>query len=150
MNNLRRSAVVFALGVAAVAGAAACGSDGPTSPAASASDTIAGSFTLDKVNTTSLPVTIASDPGNYSLEITAGSAVLQGNGQQFIIAITSKETVAGHASTYIDSTSGTWTQITGAITFTMTGGGTATSTGVWDGTTLTIVQDADTYIFKKQ
>lgn len=149
MNNLRRSIVVVALAGAAIAGAA-CGSDSPSGPVASASDTIAGSFTLDKVNTTSLPATIASDPGTYSLQITAGSAVLQGNGQQFTIAITSRETVDTHASTYVDSTTGTWTQLTGTITFTVTAGGTTTSTGTWDGTNLTIVQDGDTYIFKKQ
>jgi N-acetyl-beta-hexosaminidase len=137
--------------VAAAAGAACGGSDSPTGPAPSPSDTIAGSFTLNKVNTSGLPATIASDPGNYSLQITAGSAVLQGNGTQFIIAITSKETVAGHASTYIDSTSGTWTQLTAAITFTRTAGGaTTTSTAMWDGTNLTIISDGDTYIFKKR
>lgn len=148
MRNLRRGVVVLAVAAVTAAGAACGGSDSSTGHHASASDTIAGNFTLSKVNTSALPATIASDPGNYSLEITAGSAVLQGNGTSFIIAMTSKETVAGHASTYVDSTRGTWTQLTGTITLTMTSSA-GTSTGAWDGTNLTIVQDGDTYIFKK-
>ena len=148
MRNLRRGVVVLAVAAVTAAGAACGGSDSSTGPHGSPSDTIAGSFTLSTVNTSALPATILSDPGTYSLQITAGSVVLQGNGQQFIMSLTQKETVGTAVSTYVDSTRGTWTQLTGTITLTMTSSA-GTSTGAWDGTNLTIVQDGDTYIFKK-
>src|SRR6202795_4494445 len=103
MDNLRRGAIVFAVAAVTAEGAACGGTVSAAAPPPTSKDTIAGTFALNKVNTSALPATIAADPGNYSLEITAGLALLQGNGQQFVMVVTTKETVAGHASTYIDS-----------------------------------------------
>lgn len=142
---------LLAAAVAATAVGAACSKDNaPTSPTKNPSptDTVAGSFALSTVDTKALPFAIASDPGNYSLEITAGTAVLQSTGQ-FTMTITSRETVAGYASTYIDSTSGTWTQQAGAVVFTIPATS-ATSVAAWDGANLSMVQDSVTYVYKKR
>lgn len=139
--------MVTAAAFAAAIGAA-CGNDSPTSNSHTGkpTDTVAGNFTLSKVNAAALPVAIFSDPGNYTLEITAGTFVLQTTGQ-YVASTTSRETVAGHASIYVDTTRGTWTQLAGAITLVQ---GSSTVVGAWDGNTLTLVQDSVTYAYKKQ
>lgn len=56
-----------------------------------------------------------SDTG-FTLEVTAGSIAITANGR-WVSKITSRETVAGYASTYIDSTWGTWTAANRLATF---------------------------------
>ncbi|HYV95958.1 MAG TPA: hypothetical protein VE967_00735 [Gemmatimonadaceae bacterium] len=124
--------------LAALAGViGACGSndstgpDGPGDPNTSA----AGVFTLTKVDSKSLPFTVLTD-SFYTLEVTSGTAVLDTAGH-FIMPLTTRETVAGHASTYVDTTRGTWLQAAGVITLTVQPGATST-TAAWDGRHLTV------------
>lgn len=122
-RGLRRvSHVTRRLVLAAVLGAAvACGSDSPAGPAApKATDPVTGMFSLSTVNTDPLPFSVFADAG-YTLEVTSGTADVRANGQ-FILVLTTRETVAGHASVYVDSTTGTWTQNGATVTFTAVSG----------------------------
>jgi hypothetical protein len=92
----------------------ACGSDGgttgpngpngPNGPSAPA--TPEGNFTLNMIDSKTLPFSMYADTG-YTLEIMGGSIAITANGK-WVSKITSRETVAGFASTYNDSTFGTW------------------------------------------
>ncbi len=105
---------------------------GPVTPDPSGNDPVAGAFTLTTVNTNPLPYTMFDDSG-FKLEIASSTMSLQIGGQ-FVLAITTRETVAGFASLFVDSTFGTWQQNAGAVTLT-DGGGTA-SPATWDGVRL--------------
>ena len=141
----------------AVGGAvtAACSSDSAVEPEPEVpgdpNTPAAGTFALEHVDTKALPFAILSD-SFYKLEVTAGSAILQTDGA-FLIPITTRETVAGYASTYVDTTRGTWTQNVGTILLTPTPG-TSTANALWDGRRLTIAfataETSNSYVFKRQ
>lgn len=152
MTTLRRAFVLGTILVMGVTGA--CNSkDSATDPVETPGDPntpAAGTFALTKVDTKALPFEILSD-SFYKLEVTAGSAVLQTTGQ-FIMPLTTRETVAGHASTYVDTTRGTWSQVAGAITLVVTPGSTS-SNAAWDGKRLTVMfaigPTANTYVYTR-
>ena len=117
--------------------AVACSGDSPTGPSddpkvPNANDPIAGMFTLTTVNALTLPFTFFNESGSV-LEMTASTMSLETSGQ-FILAMTTRETVAGFPSTFADTVRGTWAQNVGSITLTQAGG--AAKTGTWNGVTL--------------
>ncbi len=123
-----------------IASAVACGSEsgtGPVDPVPSGDDPVAGAFVLTTVNTVALPFTLFNDSG-YALEIASSTLALQANGQ-FVLAITTRETVVGFPSLFVDSTLGTWSQNRGAVSLTATGGDAAVAT--WDGIRLAFPMD---------
>ena len=129
---------------------AGCGKDGPTAPVYSPNDPAAGNFTLTSVDAKSLPFAILSD-SFYTLEVTAGTAFLQTTGS-FSMPLTTRETIAGHASTFVDTMRGTWTQAAGAISFT-TMPGSQTTGATWDGQHLTVMfvigPSTNTYVYTR-
>jgi len=86
-----------------------------------------------------LPFTLFNDSG-FVLEITASTMAMQVGGQ-FVMAMTTRETVAGFPSIFADTTRGTWTQNAGAVTLTATGGAAAAAT--WDGVRLAFPMESD-------
>jgi hypothetical protein len=126
--------------------AAACSGDSPTGPTGnnpkvpSGNDPAAGSFTLTTVNALTLPFTFFNESG-YVLQMTASTMALESGGQ-FILAMTTRETVAGFPSTFVDTVRGTWSQNVGAITLTQTGG--AAKSGTWNGVTLSFPYEGET------
>jgi hypothetical protein len=130
MRELRRGSATLLVIVAGTLGACGGGDsgtepDGPGDPTTPAS----GTFALSTIDTKALPFAVLSDTF-YKLEVTAGGAILDTNGT-FVLPLTTRETVAGHASIYVDTTTGTWTQNAGVITMTATGG--LPTTAAWDG-----------------
>ena len=149
MSLKLRSILALAL-VAGLGYTAACGKDSPTAPPGSPNDPAAGTFALTSVDAHALPFAIVSD-SFYKLEVTAGSAVLTTTGS-FIMPLTTRETVAGHASEFVDTTRGTWTQAAGTIAFTAAPA-TQTTNGTWDGRHLTVMfaigPATNTYVYTK-
>jgi hypothetical protein len=138
----------------AVASAAACNKDSITAPIEEVLDPnapAAGTFALTRVDSKALPFAVLAD-SFYSIEVTAGSALLEASGQ-FIMPLTTRETVAGSASTYVDTTRGTWTQSGGAIMLTVQPGSVASS-AMWDGRNLTVMfaigPSTNTYVYRRQ
>ncbi len=132
---------------------AACGSDAPTSPPPAPpgpTDNPAGSFSLTSVDGKTLPVAVLTDT-LYSIEVT-GSTVQLAASKQFVIAVTTRETVAGYASTYIDSLTGTWSQSAGTVSMTLDPGQ-QNFAASWDGTRLTLALEVatavGTYVYTK-
>ncbi len=124
----------------AFANVAACGSEtgtGPVDRLPSGDDPVAGAFVLVTVNTVAPPFTLFNDSG-YALELTASRLALQPGGQ-FVLAITTRETVVGFPSFFVDSTAGNWTQNRGAVSLTSSSGESAMAT--WDGTRLAFPMD---------
>lgn len=154
---LRRLRALLLLAV--TAGALACGSD-PASPGEepepepepepTAMDTVSGTFALSAVNTSAIPATILSESG-YMLQVTASTATLAGNGD-LLIALNTREVVAGFASDYADTLRGTWTQQGTVVRLTIDPESQSAIVG-WDGAKLTvglIVATAEgDYIFTK-
>ena len=118
---------------------AACGkSDSPSQPAGpSPADSPAGSFSLTTINAKPLPYMMYSDT-NYTVEVSAGSFLLQ-TSAKFIATITSRETVLGHVSVYVDSASGTWAHpVATPTSVVFTGIDGSTQTATCDGKKLTL------------
>jgi hypothetical protein len=115
---------------------AACSDGGATDPGPagpSPNDPVAGTFVLNSVNTQPVPFPLFVETG-FRLDLTASTLALE-TGGQFVLALTTVETVAGFPSTFQDTTRGTWTQAAGNVSLAVTGG--ATSPAVWDGRQLT-------------
>jgi hypothetical protein len=144
---VRTAAILMAL--TAVIASGACGSDSPTAPTYKSTDPVVGAYVLETVQSNALPYAMFAEAG-YSLEITAGSVDVR-TGGEFIQAITTRETVAGHASIYVDSTRGAWSQTGSTVTFTLTGQDPHTIG--YDGNRLTwMVADFETtftYVYKR-
>lgn len=143
---------IITLALIAGAGAmGACNKDSPTEieEPGDPNEPAAGAFALSTVDAKALPFKVLSDTG-YSIEVTAGSAVLDTN-HTFIMPLTTRETVAGFVSTYVDTTRGTWSQNVGAITLTV---GTAPASALWDGRRLTVMFSigpmVNTYVYTKK
>lgn len=120
---------------------AACSSDatGPASKEPGPNDPAAGAFTLNTVNARALPYTLFNDSG-FVLEITLSTVALQTNGQ-FVLAVTTRETVAGFPSSFADTTLGTWTQEAGEVEMIATNG--QSTVAAWDGVRLSFPMDSD-------
>lgn len=132
--------------------AAAC-SDNPSAPmppdpdpdpVPSANDPVAGSFTLNTVNSSGLPHVLFND-GGFSLEIASSTMSLQ-QGGQFIMVVTTREVVVDFASIFVDTTRGNWTQNVGNVTLTSTDGNAASAQ--WNGTQLAFPMEAETGILQ--
>lgn len=139
--------------VAASAATSACNKDSPTEndKPGDPNDPVAGSFALSTVDTKGLPVKVLSDT-DYSIEVTAGSAVFDSTNHTFIMPMTTRETVAGFASTYVDTTRGTWSQSASVVMLTATGA--LPITAQWDGRKLkvswTIGASTNTYSYVRR
>lgn len=121
---------------------AACGDSnpaGPVIPGPSGNDPVNGSFTLATVNTNPPPYVMFDDSG-FKLEIQGSTMALQ-TGGRFVLAITTRETVAGFASIYVDSTFGTWQQNAGNVTLTDTSN--TASPAIWDGVRLSFSMESE-------
>ena len=150
MRTTLHRIVTLAL-IASAATTAACNKDSPTEVdlPGDPNEPAAGSFALSTVDAKALPYKVLSDTG-YSIEVTAGAAVLDTN-HTFIMPLTTRENVAGFISTYVDTTRGTWSQDVGAITLTV---GTTPASAQWDGRRLTVMWTigpvVNTYVYTKK
>jgi hypothetical protein len=93
----------------------ACGKGDSTGPN-TVPATPVGEYTLNLIEQKAMPYTWYADTG-YTLEVVSGSISIKANGK-WVSKIVSKETVAGFASTYSDSTFGTWTGANGSASLT--------------------------------
>jgi hypothetical protein len=128
--------------VAAFALLAACSDGGTTDPGPpppSPTDPVAGTFALATVNAQPVPFALFVETG-FRIDLTQSTLALQPGGA-FVLAITTVETVAGFASTFADTTRGTWTQTAGNVSLNATGGDAAAAT--WDGRQLGFQLDFD-------
>lgn len=131
--------------------AAACGSDGGTSPVTPPAATPLGNYTITTANGNVLPVALAAD-GNYKWEVTAGTIALTADGK-YSSTMTFRQTIPGNIEMFMDSTGGTWVQSGAAITLTNPQDG-STGTMTWAGSQLTF-PDVDgkvttTYVYTKK
>jgi hypothetical protein len=136
--------------IASAAATGACNKDSPTEVTpGDPNDPASGTFGLSSVDQKPLPFKVLSEEG-YSIEVTAGSAILDTN-HTFIMPMTTRETVAGFQSTYVDTTRGTWAQNVDVITLTV---GNSPATASWDGRRLsvswTIGPVVNTYVYTKK
>lgn len=110
-------------------------SDGPTAAVAPA--TPEGAYTLSTIDAKTLPYTMYADTG-YTLEVTSGTLSVTAGGR-WVSKIVTRETVAGFASTYSDSTFGTWALPGNSKTAVFTNAETkATSNATWTATDISI------------
>jgi len=120
-----------------LASAVACSGDatGPNTPG-----NPVGNYTMQSINQQALPFAMFTDT-LYSLEVQSGTLAVTTDGKWWA-KTTTRETVAGNVSTYVDSTFGTWTQSSGststAVLLNTETQGTANAT--WTTTDLTLVQ----------
>ena len=139
MRGLKRAIVKVWAGIAvpalALAILAAC--DGPTEPS-----TPDGTYALQAVNGQALPATIYGTAGSdYEVAAVSGRVDLRSGGQ-YDAVVTVRETVDRFASTYVDSTAGTWREESpGVIAFVT---GTDTTRARWQARELTFEQDDGT------
>jgi hypothetical protein len=144
--------LIFAAVVAGAASTGACNKDSPTEidVPGDPNESVSGSFALTSIDQKSLPFKVLADTG-YSIEVTAGSALLDTN-HTFIMPLTTRENVAGFLSTYVDTIQGSWTQDAGVVTLTPAGAFPATAT--WDGRRLTamwsIGPSVNTYVYTRR
>lgn len=127
------------IGVAVLVAAGACGGDatGPKGP--SPNDPAAGTFTLLSVNTQPLPFTLFNATG-YRLDFSASTLALQTDGK-YLMTQTTTETVAGFASTYLDTLRGTWTQAAGSLS--LRAQDSTVTTAVWDGREVQLTMNSE-------
>jgi hypothetical protein len=128
--------------VVAIAVLGACSDGGATAPGPPApgpNDPAAGVFTLFRVNSQPTPFPLFAETG-FRIDLTESTLALQAGGQ-FVLAITTVETVAGFASTFQDTTRGTWTQAAGNVALNASDGASAAAT--WDGRQLSFQIDYD-------
>lgn len=116
--------------VAAATLALACGGDSASGPSSSP----VGSYRLSTYNGKPVPQTLFSDTG-FTIALAAGSLALTADGS-FLATITTNETIEGHLSVYVDSSTGRWTQ-TGA-TLVFVGSDSTKQTAGWDGSRITL------------
>lgn len=107
------------------------GGTGPNNPPA----TPAGNYTLNQIDSNTLPYKMYADTG-YTLEVMSGSIAINANGK-WVSKLTTRETVAGYASTYNDSTFGTWTAANGSASLT-NAETTVISTATWTSADVTV------------
>jgi len=133
-------APLFAL-VAACGGSEA-GPAGPPPPS-----TPIAAYTLTTVDAKALPAVMFADTG-YTLEVTQGTLTLTAD-LKYAGTVTTRETVDGNISYYLERASGSWAQSagSGAITFTPTVGPAQPAT--WTATKLTVTQSDGVYQYTR-
>jgi hypothetical protein len=136
MRGLRLANLkVWAVPALTLAILAAC--DGPTEPR-----TPDGTYALQAVNGQTLPATIYGSAGSdYEVAAVSGRVDLRAGGQ-FDAVFTVRETVDRFASTYVDSTAGTWREESPGIVALVTG--TDTTRARWQARELVFEQDDGT------
>lgn len=102
----------------------------PTSPIAS--------YLLSTVDSKALPITVFSDTG-YVVEFTAGAITLSAD-KSYSRFVTSRETVDGNVSLYVDSEAGTWVQASGSGAIMLTPQFASSRSALWSGLQLTVTQ----------
>jgi hypothetical protein len=129
----------------ALAFVAACGASGdspttpvvPVVPVVPTPTTPVGSYTLQTVNGKTPPVAVIV-LAPYMVEITNATFELAATGS-YTSVLTSRQTVPGNISTFVDSAAGTWVQSGSNITLTsVVDGATTTGTATWDKGLLTL------------
>jgi len=129
--RVRRRVRVAALASIAAFAAACGGSDaGPSGPAQPTTPVAAYSLTL--VDAKALPAVMFSDTG-YTVEVTEGTLSLTAD-LKFTGSVTTRETVDGNISFYIDRVSGNWSKASGSSTVTLNPTGGTAQSAVWAGT----------------
>jgi hypothetical protein len=124
--------------VAVLVAAGACGdATGPKGP--SPNDPAAGAFKMLSVNTQPLPFNIFNATG-YRLDFAASTLALQTDGK-YLMTQTTTETVAGFASTYLDTLSGTWTQVAGSLS--LRAQDSTVTTATWDGRDIQLTMNSE-------
>ena len=129
------------LAVALLSAAAACGDDAVSPPS------IFGTYTLHAVDAKQLPALLLND-GDYTFEAADGAYVLRENGT-FSSSQTWREEYQGwtHLSTH--SFEGTFTLSGSTVTFVWPSDG-ATWTGTLTGSELTVVDDDQLWLYRKE
>lgn len=121
-----------------LASGAACGGDSPTAP-----ETISGTFTLRSFNDAPLPVVLTT--GTATLSLVGDTLVLNRN-HTYRTAVVLDETIGGQTTTTVEEASGTYVRSGSSLTLTDTSDG-STVTGVIQGETIVITDQADRYVF---
>jgi hypothetical protein len=119
------------IAIGAAMAIAACGSGGDSSTAPPPLPTTpVGSYAISTVNGKGLPVAVASDTsGLYKLEITSGTMALTADGKYSVVT-SSRQTIPGNVSLFVDSTGGTWVLSGANVLFTNSQDGT-NDTAAW-------------------
>lgn len=131
------------LAVMLLAAAVSCGGDKTTGPTAA---TITGTWTLQSVNGSALPYTVAQTGAN-KVEVTAD--VLTIASSSFTQTTTVRSTINGQVTTQSVSDAGTYTLNGTAASFRFNSDG-STGTGSFSGSTLTVAEDGFAYVYTKQ
>ncbi len=126
---------------------AACGgADGSNGPSASP----VGSYSLSSLNSKPLPFTLFADTG-FTIALSAGSLALATDGS-YLATISTNETIEGHVSTYVDSSTGRWTQAGATLRF--VGADSTRQSASWDGSRLSLTDSTSSprlvYVFTKR
>lgn len=148
--SARRAAACRAarvVGLALIASVAACSGDkGPTGPAVPTSPIAA--YALSTVDSKPLPLTMFADTG-YVVEITTGAITLASD-KTFTSSVTTRETVDGNVSLYVEKSSGTWVQTSGSSAITLTPKFGSPSSAVWSGFQLTVTQTDGVFKYTRE
>jgi hypothetical protein len=121
----------------ALAFVAACGGSGDSPAGPPTPTTPVGSYTLQTVNGKTPPVAVIV-LAPYMVEVTNATFDLGATGS-YTSVLTSRQTVPGNVSTFVDSATGTWVQSGGNITLTsIVDGAPTTGIATWDKGLLTL------------
>jgi len=112
---------------------------GPTSPIAA--------YALTSVDAKPLPATMYADTG-YSLVVTAGAITLTAD-NKFTTSVTTRETVEGNISTYVDVGTGTWEQLSSGAAITLKPTGGTPLPAALSGTRLTVTWSDGVFIYSR-
>jgi hypothetical protein len=103
-------------------------------------------YTLVSVNTKTLPATTYADTG-YVIEVTAGTITLSAD-QTYSGSVTTRETVDGNASLYLDHAAGSWAKLdAGTISLRPASG--PSQSAVWSGSQLTVTQSDGVFVYAR-
>ncbi|HEV2123558.1 MAG TPA: hypothetical protein VGW38_12385 [Chloroflexota bacterium] len=120
---------------------AACGDDG-----IGPYDAAAGTYILQTVDGSPLPVAVVSAGINYRLEVTAGQVTLNA-GRSFSRSFTYRQTVSGNVTTETEERTGTYVQSNGSLVLTYSDGDQVP--GSLTGNILTITAEGFQFVFQK-
>jgi hypothetical protein len=121
---------------------AACGSDSSTAPA----PTIAGTWTLQTINGSALPFTIAQT-ATSKIEVLSDVITISGTGS-FTQTTSLRSTTSGVATTQSVADAGTYVVNGSAVTLRFNSDG-STGTGSWSGDTITTTDGGFALVYKR-
>lgn len=122
----------------------ACGGDDSTSVPTNAS--VAGTWTLQTVNSSPLPFTLATTPAK--IELLSNVVTVSSNGT-YSSSLTTRTTVSGQATTATSTAAGTYTLSGNAVAI-RSNDGTTVQAGTVSGNTLTLAQTGLVFVYQKQ